>query len=341
MFEDKIYKLKDIKTFREYERRFKIEQEKIKNNAKWIWFKILNIPEKYKRVLYESIGIDKIYNLKLSQKIILGEKYVKNLNIESDVEDKVFKIVEKYIDEFNEENNKQEALEIAKNLIEENIEVVSLESEYYPKLLKEVYDYPIMFFAKGNLKLLKQEKVGIVGARNCSIYGINITRQISEKLANKGYVITSGLAKGIDKTAHLAANGRTIAVLGTGIKKEVFYPKENLSVYEDILKKGGLIVSEFMPDEPATRYNFPKRNRIIAGMSNNLIITQAAKKSGSLITAEFSLDLGRDIYTVPGDILSKKYDGNNELLKDGAIPILNFEDLDMYFRNLKIKNEAV
>lgn len=332
---NKIYRLRDIKTFKDYERKLNMEINKIKNDSKWIWFNMLNMPDKYKRYIYERLGIEKIYNLEISREIILGEKYNEKNNLsKNELEDGVNKIIEKYKNEFLDNKKKDLAYEIASMLKSENINLISIENKYFPKSLKLIYDYPLMFFAKGNLKLLKEEKIGIVGARMCSLYGINITRVISKNLKNKGYVIVSGLAKGIDKSAHIAAEGRTIAVLGTGLNEEVFYPKENINIYKDIIKKGGLVISEFMPNESATKYTFPKRNRIIAGLSNSVIISEAKKKSGSLITAEFAMNEGKDVYTVPGDILSKKYDGNNELLRDGAIPIMSFDDLDMFFEDI-------
>lgn len=337
MFEEKIYKLRDTKTFKEYERRLKKEMEKVKKNEVWIWFKLLNIPEKYKRALYETLGIEKIYNIRTSPNITFSNNSDKEFETEEEKYDKIIKIVEKYIGEFTDSSNRIKARKLAAEISKAGIELVNLESENYPKDLKNLVDYPLMFFARGNLKLLEKKKIGIVGARNCSLYGMNITRKISKKLSDKGYIIVSGLAKGIDKAAHIEANGKTISVLGTGLLEEVFYPKENIPTYKDILKKGGLVISEFMLDEKATKYSFPKRNRIIAGLSSSLIVTEAAKKSGSLITADFASDLGKDIYTIPGDILSAKYDGNNDLIKDGAIPIVRIEDVDIYFEAIENK----
>lgn len=337
MNENNIYKLKDIKTFIDYERKLKMEMDKIKNDSKWIWFKLLNIPEKYKRYMYERLGIDKIYNIAISKKITIGKCYEEEIK-ENILEDKVLKIIEKYKNEFLDKSKKNKAYDIANYIREENINLINIESEYYVEDLKNIYDYPLMFFAKGNLKLLLEEKIAIVGARDCTLYGMNTTRIIAAKLVDKGYVIVSGLAKGIDRSAHIASSGRTIAILGTGLNEDVFYPKDNIQIYRSIIEKGGLVISEFLPDEGATRYNFPKRNRIIAGISNSVIISEAKKKSGSLITAEFAMNDGKDVYTVPGDILSKKYDGNNELLKDGAIPIMSLRDLDEYFKN-KLNNK--
>ncbi len=331
MYEDKIIKLRDTEIFKEYERRLKIKLEKEKNKDKtsdkmWIWFKLLKMPEKYKRHLCENIEIEKMY-------------FKENLNNlrKTNIDKESLNIINKYLSEFLNDEYKEKVENINNILIKENVQIINLDSINYPKCLKSLYDYPIMFFVKGNVELLKNRKIGIVGARDASIYGIKATRLISTKLYEKGYTIVSGLAKGVDKIAHIGSLKRTIAVLGTGHLKEVFYPKENIEIYEEILKNDGLIISEFLPYENGSKYTFPKRNRIIAALSESLIVTEAKIKSGSLITADFALELGKDIFTITGDIFSKNYDGNNNLIKDGAIPITDINDLDIYFDNVEEK----
>ena len=202
----------------------------------------------------------------------------------------------------------------------------------YPKNLLNIPDYPIALFAIGNIKLLSKKCIAIVGARDSSEYAENITGEISNFLSKKDYTIVSGLARGIDKKAHISTiKYNTIAVLGSGITKKTFYPKENYELFLNIIKNGGLVLTENMPDSKPYKWKFPMRNRIIAGISDSIIVTEAKKKSGSLITARFGLEFGKEVYTIPGNIDSDKYSGNNLLILDGAIPITEIADLDIYF----------
>lgn len=301
--------------------------QKLENQI-WIWFELLKIPEKYKRYLCENIDITKIY---------FKEKLMEIKDIQ--IDELNSKIINKYLNEFLNEKYKEKAEEINNILIKENINIINVNDINYPNCLKTLYDYPIIFFTKGNINLLRSRKIGIVGARNVTLYGEKATSIISSKIYEKGYTVVSGLAKGVDKAAHVNSLKRTIAVLGTGHLKKVFYPKENIEVYKNILKNDGLVISEFLPYQNGNKYTFPRRNRIIAALSESLIVTEAKIKSGSLITADFALELGKDIYTIPGDIFSKNYDGNNNLIKDGAIPITNIDDIDIYFDDLNLNKE--
>ncbi len=203
----------------------------------------------------------------------------------------------------------------------------------YPEALKQIHDPPLILYYKGNVNLLSDDisKVAIVGTRVPSEYGRKYGSIISQKLSNCGYAIVSGMAMGIDAIAHKAAidgDNLSIGVLGCGIDQ--IYPKQNEKLYQRILDKG-LIISEYEKGVQPHPIHFPERNRIIAGLSESCIVIEAAKKSGSLITAEMTLDLGRDVYAMPGPIYSSKSIGCHELIKNGAIPIVSVEDLEISF----------
>lgn len=181
-----------------------------------------------------------------------------------------------------------------------NIRLINIYNSNYPNILKNIYDAPVVLFALGNLELLNKSCIAMVGCRDCTEYGRKVALSISYKLAKKGYVVVSGLAKGIDACSHMGAinaKGYTIAVLGSGV--DVVYPKENKSLYESILKNNGLIISEYLVGTKPLKENFPARNRIISGISESVIVVEAKEKSGSLITAEFALEQGKDVYAVP------------------------------------------
>ena len=198
---------------------------------------------------------------------------------------------------------------------------ISINDPSYPPLLKEIADPPVGLYIKGELPKEGSVMVSIIGARRCTEYGRNMAFKLSKDLAKEDIVIVSGMARGIDSMGHrgaLEADGRTIAVLGFGHNN--CYPTENKNLMEQISKKGCLI-SEYPPDTEATRYNFPQRNRIIAGISQGLIVIEAGKKSGTLITVDFALDDGRTVMTLPANITSKASEGTNDLIKQGC-PII-------------------
>ncbi|MDH4358901.1 MAG: DNA-processing protein DprA [Candidatus Berkelbacteria bacterium] len=209
------------------------------------------------------------------------------------------------------------------------IEIVTYLDKNYPRLLAETADLPAVLYCRGNLNLLKPDfPVAIVGSRRPTSYGLKYTHKFAFELASRGAEIVSGLALGIDGEAHrgaLDASGKTVAVLGTAIDE--VYPSYHQSLARTILGKSGLIISEYPPSYPTYRMNFPRRNRIIAGLSKAVIITEAAKGSGSLITAELAADYDRDIYALPGSVDSIFSYGANYLLRSGAIPITSTGDL--------------
>ncbi len=204
---------------------------------------------------------------------------------------------------------------------------ITILSPYYPYDLSKTSKPPFVLYYKGNIELLKETKtISVVGSRDCSNYGKEMTQILVKDLVKNGYTIISGLAKGIDAIAHKTCidnGGKTIAVIGQGINK--IYPRVNESLYKDIIDKGGLILSEYPPDVNVSKNNFPIRNRIIAGLSKATLVTEARLKSGTLITVRFSLDKGNNIYCVPARALPKS--GCNFLIKEGAYLVDSIEDI--------------
>ncbi|SHH85218.1 DNA-processing protein DprA [Marivita hallyeonensis] len=196
----------------------------------------------------------------------------------------------------------------------------------YPDALRDLEDAPPLLWAVGALPILTRPQIALVGARNASSLGGRMARSLAQGLAEAGYVIVSGLARGVDTAAHLAAlDTGTIAVLGGGV--DVLYPSENAKLAEDIVAKGGLRVSEqAMCLQPQARH-FPARNRIISGLSQAVIVVEAAAKSGSLITARTALDQGREVMAVPGHPFDARASGCNMLLRDGARLVRNADDV--------------
>ena len=206
-------------------------------------------------------------------------------------------------------------------------EIVTFHDPRYPRSLKEIYDPPILLYARGRPDLLGAFQLAVVGSRRPSPYGNAVAERLSSELAAAGLVISSGMARGIDTAAHrgaLRAGGDTIAVLGCGV--EVIYPAENRKLAAEIAVKG-LLVSEFPMGTVAFPQNFPIRNRIISGMSLGVMVVEAAQYSGSLITARLALDQGREVYAVPGNIVSKLSWGPNLLIKQGATLVQEARDV--------------
>jgi DNA processing protein len=205
--------------------------------------------------------------------------------------------------------------------------LVTLRDSSYPARLKEIYDPPPVLYVRGELRQEDDLSISIVGSRKTSSYGRGITERISQDLARCGVTIVSGMARGIDSVAHwgaLLAGGRTIAVLGCGI--DVIYPPENRPLFGRIIEQGA-VLSEFRMGSLPEGGHFPKRNRIISGMSRGVVVVQAGMKSGSLITARYALDQGRDVYAVPGNVGSQSSQGSNWLIKQGAKLVESSQDV--------------
>lgn len=197
----------------------------------------------------------------------------------------------------------------------------------YPAILKEIKNYPAELFYKGNIDILKRRCVSIVGSRGTTSYGRNTAVKIAGNAAEAGLAVVSGMARGIDTCAHrgaLDAGGDTVAVLGCGV--DICYPAENKKLKECI-ERDGLVISEYPPGTGPKKYHFPQRNRIISGLSELTVVVQAGNSSGALITAELAAEQGRDVCAVPGNIDSQYNMGNNKLIKDGALPVINVRDV--------------
>lgn len=217
----------------------------------------------------------------------------------------------------------QELKEV-KNL---GIQVICLGDKEYPVLLKEIYDPPAVLYVKGDISILNKLSIAVVGCRQASFYGLQQAERISRELSLRGLCVVSGLARGIDTAAHkgtLSAGGATVAVLGSGLKR--IYPPENQELFETI-SKCGAIVSEFPLETAPHKGNFPRRNRIISGLSVGVVVVEAAKSSGSLITANLALSQNRDVFAVPGAANSANSKGTNKLIKEGAKLVENADDV--------------
>jgi DNA processing protein len=197
----------------------------------------------------------------------------------------------------------------------------------YPPLLAQLHDPPEKLYVRGRAEVLAEPAVAIVGARSCSAYGSHVARSLARELAGAGLAIVSGLARGIDGEAHrgaLEAGGTTVAVLGCGIDRD--YPRSHAGLAERI-RAGGAVVSEYPPGTEPAPWRFPARNRIIAGLCLATVVVEARERSGALITADFALELGRDVFAVPGEITAALSAGTNDLLRQGAAPLLSAEDV--------------
>jgi DNA processing protein len=208
------------------------------------------------------------------------------------------------------------------------IQVTTFVDKEYPSLLKQIYQPPWALFSKGDLSLLEMEpKLAVVGSRQATAYGKSAINFIFPGLLSKGVVIVSGLARGIDKISHETAidhNGKTIAVIAGGLYH--IYPKENEELAFRLMKNQ-LIVSEYPPDTRPERWHFPMRNRIISGLAAGTLIIEAKQKSGSLITANYAVNEGREVFALPGSIFNHCSNGTNELIQQGAKLVMNAEDI--------------
>ena len=278
---------------------------------------------------------EKIYNLKKNELLKIegiGDKIAKNI-----LDENIKKEINRHIT-YMEKNN---------------IDIISINEEKYPKILKEIYDPPISLYVKGNTEILNNKSIAIVGCRDATEYGKKATRYFSYNLSKKGINIVSGLARGIDSYAHIGSicahdeeseekqeadklkinmqeynhqYGKTIAVVGNGL--DIVYPKENKYLFDKIIESGGAIISEYPLGTKPDKMNFPARNRIVSGMSRGIIVIEAKEKSGTLITVDFALEQGRDVYVVPGNINSINSVGTNDLIKQGARLVTHYKDIE-------------
>ena len=250
----------------------------------WIWFSRLN-----------KIGA------KTQNELLEKYKTPKNiwfLTIEELKKDKI--LTQTQIDIILDKTYRNDLDKHINYLEKHNIKIITLKDKEYPKKLLNIYDPPTMLYVKGNINILNEKSIGIVGSRNCSEYGIKTTKQLAYNISKNNINIISGLAQGIDTYAHIAtiaANKKTIAVVGTGL--DTVYPKENKNICNEIIEKGGAIITEYSLGTKPEKLNFPARNRIISGLSDGILVVEASKKSGALITVDFALEQGKNIYCVP------------------------------------------
>lgn len=235
-------------------------------------------------------------------------------------------LAENIICKENRENVKREIDFIQK----ENIKILTIEDKAYPQILKTIYDYPVSIYIKGNEKILNMPAIGIVGCRESTSYGKKVAQYFAYHLSKRNISIISGLAKGIDSQSHIGAikaKGITIGVIGNGL--DIVYPKENQYLYDKIIEENGAIISEYPIGTKPEKMNFPARNRIISGMSKGILVIEAKKKSGTLITVDFALEQGRNVYVVPGNIDEMNSVGTNDLIKQGAQIVTSYRDIEL------------
>jgi DNA processing protein len=223
---------------------------------------------------------------------------------------------------------KQDDLDqVWERITQQNIQVMTLLDDHYPSLLKEIAIPPPVLYIRGMLEEGDRWSVAIVGTRRMTTYGHQVTQVQAAHLAANKVTVVSGLARGVDAVAHKAAldaGGRTIAVLGSGV--DVIYPSEHRKLAEEIISNGA-IISDYAPGTPPEGVNFPPRNRIISGLSLAIIVVEAGERSGALITANFAAEQGREVYAVPGNIDRVQSKGTNALIRQGARPLLNKEEV--------------
>lgn len=219
----------------------------------------------------------------------------------------------------------------------EKMQIISQNDKNYPAKLLELKTHPSKLYAAGNIELLNEFSLAIVGARKCEEESFNFALEISQKFGERGIVVISGLAVGIDTAAHegtLNKKGKTIAVLGSGFNE--IYPKGNALLCEKIIENNGLIISEYEPDMAPLKANFIQRNRIIAALACGVIVVEASEKSGSISTAKAAIKLKKQLFAVPGDRYNENFTGNNKLLVRGAKAILEYEDVIKEYENIQL-----
>ena len=298
----------------------------IEEKRYWIWFSLIKgLGLKRKKQLLEIYKTPKkIYNL--SKNDLLKIKGIGNETINNILDEKTRKDVDKHIS----------------YMLKNNINIISIVDKEYPDNLKEIYDFPISLYVKGNKDILNNKNIAIIGCREASDYGKKAAKYFGYNLAKEGINIVSGLAKGVDSYSHignlcalmeksypqadkLIKCGKPIAVVGNGL--DMVYPAENKKLEKKIIELGGCIISEYPLGTKPSKMSFPARNRIISGISNAVLVIEAKEKSGTIITVDFALEQGRDVFVVPGNINSINSVGTNDLIKQGAKIITTYKDI--------------
>jgi len=212
----------------------------------------------------------------------------------------------------------------------EDLSFLSIFDKDYPPLLGEISSPPPIIYYRGNIKLLSEKQLAVVGSRKISPYGRQVIERIIPDIVRAGLIITSGLAMGVDHYAHqvtLENEGLAVAVLGNGLSEKIMRRTSSYNLYRDIIRQSGVVITEFPPFFEASKFTFPARNRIISGLSLGTLIIEAAEKSGSLITAKYALEQGREIFAIPGNIFSPQSAGTSQLLKEGAKCVTGSNDI--------------
>lgn len=284
----------------------------LQENIYWIWIsRIPNVGNKtIQKLLNKYQTLEKVY--KLTKEELISDKIIGEKLIEIITNKKYKENLNKYIEYMEKQK----------------INIITINDKEYPQKLKQINDYPVYLYTKGNIDLLNKKSIAMVGGRNCTNYGKQVAKDISNQLVKNNFVIVSGLAKGIDTFSHMGAlknKNSTIAVLGSSIDN--IYPNENINLANKIIETGGLIISEYIVGSKLQRLNFPARNRIISGISDGVLVIEAGEKSGALITVDFALEQGKDVFAIPGNINNKFSIGCNEIIKEGAKLVNNVEDI--------------
>lgn len=284
-------------------------------------------------------------NVSLKVKLYLLDKFRSPEIIFRMSEDKLCldNVAQKYAAKISEAKNYIDTAEKEYHKLgQRGIDFITIADREYPEKLKYIYEPPICLFVKGELPCEKTKTVAIVGARDCSHYGAETAKWFGGELAKAGMQIISGVASGIDSkglNGALGQNGKVFGVLGCGV--DVVYPPENIMLYEDIINNGG-IISEYPCGTKPLAYHFPQRNRIISALADCVLVVEARKKSGSLITADLALEQGKDVAAVPGRHSDDLSEGTNSLIKNGAYLVISPQDiLDIMGVETRINNKNV
>ncbi len=218
------------------------------------------------------------------------------------------------------------------------LEIIKIHDKQYPELLRRIKNPPKQLYVEGNIELLKTNIIAIIGSRSCSENGIMLTNKFAKELVYQGITISSGMALGIDTIAHKTAiqeKGKTIAVLGSGF--EHIFPKQNIKLYSQIIQQGGLVITEYPPEETVKSKNFLERNRIISGISLGILVIEAAYRSGTSVTAKLAIQQERKVFALPHELEDKHGIGTNQLIKKGAKMVTDTKDIIKEFPFLKYK----
>ena len=300
----------------------------VEDKKYWIWFSLIKgLGNKRKKKLLEIYRNPKrIYCLKRDE--LLKIRGIGTQTVDNILDRKVKEVVDIHVS-YMERNN---------------IDIIPIIDKNYPQNLKEIYDIPISLYVKGNKEILNNKSIAIIGCREASEYGKKAAKYFGYNLSKSGINIISGLAKGVDSYSHIGnccslledsyshvdnyiSYGRPIAVVGNGL--DIVYPKENQKLEQKIIELGGCIISEYPIGTRPQKIHFPARNRIISGMSNGVLVIEAKEKSGTLITVDFALEQGRDVYVVPGNTNSINSVGTNNLIKQGAKLITTYKEIEI------------